>query len=182
MPMAPSKLFFAPHLWHACTKNDWKSCDQGVNCYSYALNHPSNYWSVPGLGYMKSCPQLFFDRFNQYFKNFSLTEYRKSMIEGAIADGLVPVTDAENREGYYIVALFFNDNPYNFDFHWYRKDDDGTWSHKDGWMDATKEDMNGNIILDPRDDKHAVHAIFGSFFLVPRGGIQLTKSFPLMSD
>lgn len=37
-----------------------------------------------------------------------------------------------------------------WDFHWYRQDDDGTWSHKPGRTPSRRTDESGNIIIDPR--------------------------------
>jgi hypothetical protein len=35
------------------------------------------------------------------------------------------------------------------DYHFYRQNPDGTWSHKSGGMDVVNTDYNGNIIYDP---------------------------------
>lgn len=36
------------------------------------------------------------------------------------------------------------------DFHWYRLDDNQSWSHKPGQREATIHDSSGVIISDPR--------------------------------
>jgi len=36
------------------------------------------------------------------------------------------------------------------DYHWYRHNDDGTWTHKPGETCATAEDSSGEAITDPR--------------------------------
>ena len=36
------------------------------------------------------------------------------------------------------------------DFHWYRQDANGNWSHKPGTTAATNLDNSGNVITDPR--------------------------------
>ena len=36
------------------------------------------------------------------------------------------------------------------DFHWYRLDQGGLWSHKPGETHVTRVDQAGNIIVDPR--------------------------------
>lgn len=46
----------------------------------------------------------------------------------------------------YLYLLYFS----GFDYHWYRLDDDGTWSHKPGQTKITKKDYGGNAIADPR--------------------------------
>ena len=51
-------------------------------------------------------------------------------------------------------VIFFStgdaDNPYDRDYHWYRLDDNGFWSHKPGRTHATDRDGEGNRIRDPR--------------------------------
>lgn len=46
--------------------------------------------------------------------------------------------------GTYKVALI-----YGKDYHWYRQNSDGTWSHKPGTTEVTNLDAHGNIIFDP---------------------------------
>lgn len=48
--------------------------------------------------------------------------------------------------GYYKVALVIAPNR---DYHWYRKNYDGTWSHKPGGTAVTNLDRKGNLIYDP---------------------------------
>lgn len=36
-----------------------------------------------------------------------------------------------------------------FDYHWYRQNPDGTWSHKPGKTEVRDWDYDGNPILDP---------------------------------
>ena len=50
----------------------------------------------------------------------------------------------------YKVALFANNYPYR-DYHWYRQDNYGFWSHKPGSNDVTCLDYDQNRILDPVD-------------------------------
>ena len=40
--------------------------------------------------------------------------------------------------------------PLDIDFHWYRLDQGGLWSHKPGQTRATRLDNGGNNIEDPR--------------------------------
>lgn len=102
------------------------------------------------------------------------------MLKGAVEDGLAQVDGLVSKDGYYLIAVFFKNHPSNFNIHWYRQDDDETWSHKNGSDAVKSRDSNGNIIHDPRDVIDPDYPIFGSFFLVPRAGIVLTKKFPMM--
>jgi len=172
-----SKIIFDSKKWHACQDHDWQDCALNANCYSYALNRPEYYWSVPGIGFVKTQAKKYIEDFNNYFKDVSLTEYRNELLQGAVRDGLIPTHEPIDREGYYLAALFFAHNEH--DFHWYRKDDDGAWSHKDGWHAARNRDDNGNLLIDPRQTTHPPYSIFGGFFLVPRAGVKLSQNFSL---
>ena len=37
----------------------------------------------------------------------------------------------------------------NEDYHWYRQNPDGTWSHKPGKSEVTNLDASGELIFDP---------------------------------
>jgi hypothetical protein len=172
------KLLYEPEEWHACKESDWRTCTLAANCYAYILNRPDYYWAVPGQGFAKTEVQHFFTSFDRHFEGVTPSELRPLFIAGAIHDGLVQVGEPIDRKGYYLAALFFAAG--DLDFHWYRKDDTGMWSHKDGWHAASDKDSCGQIIHDPRDDANTDYPVFGSFFLVPRGGVQLKQDFPLV--
>ena len=180
--MQATKLIYEPSKWHACTKADWQTCDKAANCYSYALNNPKYYWSQPGMGFIKTDPLPYIDSFNVFFKDYSLKEFMDFMIKGAVSDGLIKIDGLIEREGYYPVALFFKDHPSNFDLHWYRRDDDGAWSRKNGWEAVTNRDSRGKVITDVSEAPDPDFPIFGSYFLVPREGILLTKKFLIPTE
>ena len=52
------------------------------------------------------------------------------------------------------------------DFHWYRLDDNGKWSHKPGNTKATNLDNLGNIIDDPRTADRGPYTQFCGCFCV----------------
>lgn len=171
---------FQPERWHACREADWLDCKDGVNCYSYILNRPEYFWSVPGDGFIKTSTQNFYKSFDAKYENVSLDDFRERLVRGAVGDGLVLVETAVDKHEYYLAALFFADN--EKDFHWYRKDDDGFWSHKNGRKAASNLDDAGIQIEDPLKIKDTGYPIFGGFFRIPRSGITLTKPFPLVSS
>jgi hypothetical protein len=170
-------LNFEPEKWHACKKDNWQECTEGVNCYSYILNRPDYYWSVPGMGFAHASGQKYIDSFKSHFKDFSLEDFRKSLIEGAMRDGLILLKEPTEKDGYYLVTLFFPKN--NQDFHWYRKDSDGSWSHKDGWEPARNKDDDGNLTYDPQTAALPLYPVLGGFFLVPWSGVALKQNFPI---
>ena len=63
-------------------------------------------------------------------------------------DGLKVVANlASVKNGECVVALVIRPGR---DFHWYRQDQNGNWSHKPGSTAATNLDNSGNVITDPR--------------------------------
>ena len=170
---------FQPERWHACHEADWLVCDDGVNCYSYILNRPEYFWSVPGEGFVKAPTKEYFRSFDAKYQDVSLDGFRSALIRGAVEDGLASVEEAVDKDGYYLAALFFSED--QKDFHWYRKDDSGLWSHKDGRGAASNLDGMRSQMKSPIEIERSKYPIFGGFFLVPRDGIVLSKQFPLVS-
>jgi hypothetical protein len=60
----------------------------------------------------------------------------------AIADGLSPTP----IKGGYPVVLVVDPG---VDYHWYRQDDNGLWSHKPGSTPVINVDASGKLITDP---------------------------------
>ena len=59
--------------------------------------------------------------------------------------------DKPCSKGFYKIMLVKAPDPMYQDFHFYRQDKDGTWSHKQGWgYGPTKLDADGKVIIDPR--------------------------------
>ena len=52
------------------------------------------------------------------------------------------------------------DDAHGYDYHWYRQNSDGSWSHKTGTGAVTNQDYSKKIIMDPRTcdrDNKGVH-------------------------
>ena len=108
---------------------------QNNNCYNYASDVATSTWAQPGRG-----------SGNQY-GNLSGETIRNSAVNDGFDDrndtaaGIFPDTNS------CLMALVAIEN---LDFHFYRRDSDGTWSHKLGTHAPTNLDNNGQIITDPR--------------------------------
>ncbi len=130
------------------------------NCYNYACNWQDDSFAQPGMagGYTPS--------------SISCAEY----IKAAKADGLTQIDcDAQCPPGSHKSMLVIAPGS---DFHWYRQDADGTWSHKPGGTDATNKDASGNPINDPRTaDRGGYTQVCGCFC----DGPQVTKVGPTPS-
>lgn len=146
------------------------------------MNNPDYHWAVPGLGFAITQTQHYYDSFGTYFAAMSKEDFRRHLLNGAVKDGLTKVTTPKDRIGHYLVALAFPEGDAYDDFHWYRKDDNGTWSHKYGRHAPSNTDSDGKIITDPRDAARPDYPAFAGFFLVPRQGVELEQSFPLIPE
>lgn len=56
----------------------------------------------------------------------------------------------------------FKDN----DYHWYRQDADGYWSHKPGTTPVRLTDNSGNLILDPAEADLGIYTNFLGYFAI----------------
>lgn len=140
-----------------------------TNCYAFAVGDPHGHKAgahpSPGLA-----------------SGFLLSSVRDATGDEvayyAQKDGLIKAANPyERRPGMYRVALVID--PHN-DFHWYRENEDGTWSHKNGHMPVSHRDASGKIILDPQtaDRDYSAQGLnnyshFFGYFFVPNGGIDL---------
>jgi len=155
------------------------------NCYTYALNirnksitnlckhhlfhhHHIHYHSKKNL---KRCPRPLPIRKhittpNKYFRCSDIIKYMtKKFNIIKPKKGICPY-------GYYKIALFlvYSEIDYKYlnDFHFYRQDNDGTWSHKDGWRKVTNKDSHGTIINNPElCAKRTSTNIFCGYYCVP---------------
>jgi hypothetical protein len=137
---------------------DWNT-DPGTqytnNCYNYATNKQTNSFAQPG-GFLPpgdiTCD---------------------TVSAGATADGFEPITHGDPDScgpGDCVVALVIQPgppaNPVQ-DFHWYRRNSDGSWSHKPGQTRATRNDASGNPITDPQTADRGGYTIFCGYYCVP---------------
>jgi hypothetical protein len=123
------KPFFNPAKWNAKFAIQIHN-----NCYNYATCQQTGTFAQPGIG---GCGH----------PAMALT--CAEVTAAAKADGLKQRDcDVECPRRCWKVALVID--PLFPDFHWYRQDDDGTWSHKPGGLPATNRDADGNPITDPR--------------------------------
>jgi hypothetical protein len=163
--------------------NKEKKLRDTVNCYAYALNlkrHPftrdhfseltdSGFGLQPG-SLMKPirpgvvmCPL----RNPRNITAFKLIEYISKDVEAlggkilpADLDTLIP------QDGRKIALVV---HPFK-DYHFYRQDTDGTWSHKLATKPVTNLDCEGNLIFDPkkaaRNYKDANYEDFAGYFIL----------------
>lgn len=169
-PPAPSKPTFSGPI--TCTKGcpdnppyepgKWNTSpyQTSTNCYAYAANdrlgHPKGGKPQPGV----KCG-----------KPFSAVSCA-SVGAASACDGMIPAPNPPPpKPGYYPVALVMHPG---VDYHWYRLDNTGTWSHKPGHGPATNLDASGNPITNPetanRDYGRVNYKEFCGYYYVPAAG------------
>lgn len=138
---------------------DWTS--RNYNCYAYALNTKSHGFMQPGGS----------DGFHNRDNNYLTENYLEYMV-GLDATNYNFIFEPIEKfqkcdEGYYKVALVIAPN---FDYHWYRQNSDGTWSHKQGQTPAQIYDASGDLIYDPdicnRNYEYGNYNVFCGFYQV----------------
>jgi hypothetical protein len=132
-PLSGYELKYEPEKWN---KNNIKD---NHNCYSYALGK-----IVPGLkskaqpGYASG-----FDNIDD--KEFDCKSFRERLKRDSPGSYLEEF-DNSCLPGFYKIFLAL-DVPN--DYHWWRMDDTGYWSHKPGATDVTNLDADGKKIKNP---------------------------------
>jgi hypothetical protein len=61
-----------------------------------------------------------------------------------------------------------------WDFHWYRQDDNGRWSHKIGTSPARDTDASGVQITNPETANRAMYTEFCGYFCVDKNEVEIS--------
>lgn len=143
--------------------NDGGTIQFNNNCYNYASNYRTNTFAQPGKASGQQYTSL---------SGCTVAAGQRSAKDGAIADQLVNTPAADNKcpsKGH-LVALVIAPG---WDFHWYRKGNNGRWSHKPGSTAARITDNSGNLITDPRTADRGPYTQFCTFMQVIHGHIKI---------
>lgn len=144
LPTNGHELAYSPSSWSGYVQN----C---CNCYAYALNNQvypdTNFlWFKQQMGYYKGANYKYSaltetNIYTAVVNDYSAynEDFDTSLIFQRI--GRYDVCPA----GTYKVALVVSEE----DYHWYRQDADGLWSHKRGLNPVERTDYSGNLIIDP---------------------------------
>lgn len=128
---------FQPEKW-----NDGKEPQKNNNCYAYAFRDlVPDRTNRKGVGEEAGLPKIEGEKYTcPTFENNMKIEH---------PDVVKSSKDAQCPCGSYKISLFLDTNEKSKDFHFYRQDNNDTWSHKIGGLPATNLDATGNIIMDP---------------------------------
>lgn len=129
--------------WGAGYTPDWMVWNRQPcnNCYDYANQQLTDSFSQPGLGG------------GQKYVSHTCA----AITAAAVRDGLAPVNDAHTwlsaGSGWYVALVLGKvvgiNGKYEPDFHWFKQDKSGCWSHKLGGGMPMDVDANGNKIKNP---------------------------------
>lgn len=138
---------YNPATWNAPTTQPHN------NCYNYANNQITNSFAQPGRAHGIG----------------PLVMNCASVQGGATADGLNSCANfaaalAPGR-GWYVALVIWPGQ----DFHWYRQDDLGCWSHKPGATPARNYDNAGGAIPDPKTCNRGPYTQFCTYMTTTTG-------------
>ncbi|MCP4960464.1 MAG: hypothetical protein GY925_14495 [Actinomycetia bacterium] len=139
-----------PEWWNHASRQNYN------NCYNYGTNYRTDTYAQPG----KAAGAMY----------TSLT--CASVKPAAEADALIDAPFVDNAcptEGHLVALVVWPGG----DYHWYRKDASGWWSHKMGGTPATSKDNAGNWIVDPRTADRGPYTEFCGFMIVKHGHIKI---------
>lgn len=144
--MAPGYPMYEPSSWNggSMTMN---------NCYNYANNKRTNTFAQPGRAS------------GQTAIGMSCAVVHAA----AVRDGLEPITDPYDPSYKTAVALVVAPGE---DYHWYRRDAYGAWSHKPGQTAATNLDNSGSPINDPQYADRGPYTDFCGYFRLWSDSVQ----------
>lgn len=144
---------YQPAAW-----NDANGVQLNNNCYNYSCNIQTGTFAQPGRAQGSQVVEMACDK----------------VVAGALADGLVQVSNDSGcgcSECRHVVALVVAPG---YDYHWYRKDKDGKWSHKIGTAPATNLDNSNNIIVDPQTADRGPYTNFCGYFCVNKSTVTIS--------
>jgi len=146
---------FEPERW-----NDGATVQECNNCYNYACNIQTNTYAQPGYASGNQASQMIC----------------QEVTDGAVSDGLKPINNLDEQCelcGHKValaVGILYDIYP---DYHWYRQDKDGTWSHKPGEGTARNTDNSEDFITDPETADRGDYSTFCGFFCVGKGEVRI---------
>jgi hypothetical protein len=149
LPTSGSEPMYDPAAW-----NDADGIQFGNNCYNYGCNKMTGTRAQPGKASGMESPRPY---------------SCKTVFAAAIRDGLLPwIANVQCPAGCYKIALVVRpaSDPDGDDFHWYRQDSGGNWSHKRGGTAAKNVDESGKPIVDPRAADRDGYTNFCGFMCV----------------
>lgn len=134
---------YNPGFWNIPARQPYN------NCYNYANNQATNTFAQPGRAT------------GHPYGSLDCAGVRPA----AQSDGLVPCANFSAPlaagAGWYVALVIWPGN----DYHWYRQDNVGCWSHKPGQTAVRNVDNAGHQISDPRTCNRGPYTVFCTFMV-----------------
>jgi hypothetical protein len=132
---------YEPAMWN------FSPTQPNNNCYNYANDRVTNTFAQPGKYHSAQYTAL----------------TCASVQPAAVADGLVAASNFTQSipDGWYVALVIWP----NVDFHWYRQDKVGCWSHKPGSTPVKNTDDSNNPITDPKTANRGGYTQFCSYMI-----------------
>jgi RHS repeat-associated protein len=158
-------LPYEPEKW-----NDGGVIQLTTNCYAYALDLQKN--PITGENFVERGPSGFALQPGQLAGERLTTLDPSTIVQNAKQDAVASGRTFEEsgkdtlvEHGNWKVALVIAPD---IDYHWYRQNDDGTWSHKPGSTPVTNVDNSGNVITNPENADRGIYTDFIGYYEVGR--------------
>ena len=123
------------------------------NCYKYANNRITNTFAQPGRAT------------GHQYKQLNTCTGTGAVEPAAVSDGLVASPNFSGPlaagNGWYVALVLWP----GVDYHWYRQDKTGCWSHKPGSTAARNTDNSGKSITDPKTADRGPYTVFCTYMI-----------------
>lgn len=141
----------------ACNPGFWNN-DAGIrtrnNCYNYASNKRTDTFAQPGRGS------------GQIYTAITCAAVSAAALRDGLRRRYVCFPDSEKPR--YLVALVVAPGPGFVDFHWYRRNSEGFWSHKPGGTAVRNVDNANRVITNPETCNRGPYTHFCGYFYTCR--------------
>lgn len=175
LSLSGSELDYNPQDWNNKVADSFLWMKDYVkdytNCYSYAVNSQINP-TYNNLSFMQPGETYGYELTEADFLTPSRMASAIEKDAKKLGFGFIPVEKNERCSlGMYKVALVIDNqykygDKYKYDYHWYRQNSDGTWSHKPGKNPVTNLDASKNIIMDPLEcDRNVEDGLNYNYFV-----------------
>ena len=133
-----SPLNYEPEIWNSLDKN----AHEINNCYSYIFNR------VEKNREEKLQPG---DLSSGEFNNYNCEEIISKVDQDFEQSGLTKLNNINDPINctHYKIALVIDNKGDKLDYHFYRQDNNGYWSHKTGHDPVSNVDASGKLITNP---------------------------------
>lgn len=143
------------------------------NCYTYAINQVKNPYTGRYYSDYAYCQPGILGGVGESYSDDNYAEIPQKVKEDLDRIGYTIREStyeeyAENPKAWKIAFCYTKkgDRGVSQDYHFYRQNKNGTWSHKSGAYDVRKVDASGNIIYNPETCDRGRYKIFGGFYII----------------